>query len=183
MGKITAIAILSMFIMLTLTASASALPVQYMTYSKPLKKMYKQNEDLVIVGTIFNNRSTPLKVLSFNAYVESPRVRGRNSTTVYANVTKDINLMVETNHSLTSYIDISLKNFLPDKYNVTAYFVFQYLGEDIQKAYVIEDAQIRVKPYVEIPPIVMIILMIMLGIVIVFIGYGLTGIFTKKKKG
>ncbi|MGQ4891869.1 MAG: hypothetical protein ACP6IP_05180 [Candidatus Njordarchaeia archaeon] len=181
MAKVAATTILLLFITLTFVASASALPAQYLTYSKPLKKVYKQNEELMIVGTIFNNRSLPIKVLSFNAIVESPDIRGRNAT-IYANVSKEVNLIIEVNHSLTSYIDIPLKNFLPDKYNVTAYFVFRYLGEEIQKAYVIEDVQIRVKPYVEIPPIVMIILMIMLGIVIVFIGYGLTGIFTKKKK-
>ncbi len=171
----------ALLILIMIPIATPLLSLDYYVTAGPLKDTYKQNEELEVVGLIFNNRSLPMIVISFNVIVESAQITGRNAT-IYANITKDINIQIGKSESFTGVIRISLRNFLPDKYNITAFFRYRWLGEELRKDYVIEDAQIRVKPYVEIPPIVMVILAIMIGILIVFVGYGLAGILTRRRK-
>ena len=154
---------------------------RYITNASGLKNEYRQNETLEVVGVIFNNDSTVMQVLSFNVIVKAAVVHGGGNATVYVNITKDINQDIEQHQAYTAFVKIPLKNLLPDSYNVTAFFKIKYYGEDEETVYVIENTQIRVRPYIEIPPFAMVVLMLMIGVIIVFIGYGIAGRFSKKK--
>jgi len=167
--------------MLFFLISTPVFAADYITYGESIKDTYKQNEKLEIVGVIFNNKTVTLEVISFNVIIVISELRGRNATVV-ANVTKELNRNLDVNQSLTAHITIDLRNFLPDKYNITAFFVIRFSGGSEEEAYVFKDKVIRVKPYIEIPPAVMLVLAITVGIIIVFVGYGIAGKFMGRKK-
>ena len=180
--KLLLVSLNALLLMLVLTlVLPSVYSADYVAFSKNLKSEYRQNEYLEIIGVIYNNRSDPLTVKSFNVIIVISELRGRNKTVV-ANITKEIDRIIKKGQSLTAYISINLRNFLPDKYNVSAFFVIQYSGFKEETIYVLEDFTIRVKPYVEIPPAVTLVLALSIGIIIIFVGYGIAGRFLERKR-
>lgn len=171
-------------ILIVFIATPSLLSVKsdrYITGALPLKSEYKQNENLEVIGVIMNNDTAIMQVQTFNVLVTSSTARPNRNATVYVNITIDVYRDLEGNESYTAYVKVPLQNLLPDTYNVTAFFKIKYYGEETEDVYVIENAQIKIRPYIEIPPAAMVVLVIMIGIIIIYIGYGIAGRFSKKK--
>ncbi len=150
------------------------------TSVKPLKESYRQDEDLIILAVIRNNRSTAtLKLKEFNVTIMRYEAGGRRQT-LFFTITIDLDdYAIEGNASYTVFIRIPLRNFPPGKYNVTAFFRVYYRPELYFEVYAIKGHDIRVLPSLEIPPSALLVIGIMMSIIIIYIGYGITGRFKK----
>ena len=174
---------LAVFVLISIVASfvSGVSSARYILSSAELKDVYYQNEKLEIITVILNNDSTLLELRNLNIIVESAKIIGKNST-IFVNITVPINVSLERNESFTIYYKLSLRSLVPDKYNLTVFLELRYFAEPIKKVTVIKDWKFQVKPYVEIPPAAIIILLIMIGVIIVFIGYGIAGRIGRKKR-
>jgi len=175
---------IAVFLLILVVASStlSSLSAARYIISKPkLKSVYYQNEEIEIIAPIMNNDTSELELRSFRILVESAKITGRNAT-VYINMTIKINKTLNNRESYTIYYKLSLRSLLPDKYNLTVTLEMRYFGETVQEVPLIEDWKFQVKPYIEVPPAAMVVLLIMIGVIILFIGYGIAGRIGRKKK-
>jgi len=175
--------ILTVFIFISIISSfvSGVASSRYILSSAELKDVYYQNEELEIITVVLNNDSTLLELRNLRIIVESAKIIGKNST-IFINITVPINVSLERNESHTIYYKLSLRSLVPDTYNLTVFLELRYFAEPIKKVTVIKDWKFQVKPYIEIPPAAIIVLLIMIGVIIVFIGYGIAGRIGRKKR-
>lgn len=139
------------------------------THSK-LKDKYRQDEEIAFHTTIFNNASKDLNLTTLHFFLTEKREKGQTPAPE-RNITKNTSYTLAINKSQTVTLSISLSDVSPATYNVTSYFEDK-LGV---KFYVVKDREITVRSALQIPAIVWALIGISIAILLMFIGYYLSG--------
>ncbi len=167
-----------LFGLLVIALVLSPLPLHatdIITESNSISDKYRQNEQIEIYATIINNRTDTLTVKHFNVTIIYAKAVARQ-VRVAKSIIKDLgNVKLNYHEALSVHVVIPLKTLPPDTYNLTASFLYYYDVGDEKRAFVIVNAKFQLLPFIEIPPAVIFVGIIMSAIIIVYVGYGLAG--------
>ncbi len=171
---------LALLILITVPPALNMINVKGETVAaQALESSYKQDQLMHVVATMVNNESFAFNIIAFHVAFypsKSPRTEVKPLLTI----NKTLSYNLEPGKGLTVELWISLSSFAPGEYNVSAYFrILIFTEEDTVNVF--EHVKIRILPSIEIPPSVFVIIAIMSGIIIIFVGYGLAKRFSRKK--
>ncbi|MHA1615830.1 MAG: hypothetical protein ACTSX9_00725 [Candidatus Njordarchaeales archaeon] len=150
------------------------------TFSNKLKDIYRQNEELHVIVVVRNDKQgATLRLDKFNLTIFRFEAGGERQTKFTVIIRELYGYALEGNASYTLSVKISLKNFPPGRYNITAYFEAYYFPGRYFEVYAIKSHEFQVLPSLEIPPAVLLVMGIMSGIILIYIGYGIAGRFKR----
>jgi len=169
------IIIVSVLIMSLFLSPVPLRAVDIITKSTSIDKTYRQNDQIELYATIINNKTDILTVENFNVTIIYAKAIAKQ-VRVAKRIIKDLgNIKLDYHESLSVHVIIPLKDLPPDTYNLTASFLYRYGVGESRRIFVILNAKFQLLPFIEIPPTVIFVAMVMSAIIIIYIGYGLAG--------
>lgn len=141
-----------------------------LTTHSELKNTYRQNENLTVTASFFNNRTQGTDNIT-SLWLLLTRKLEQRTPAPEKKASKNFSYIVSPNHSQTVHIEVSLRDVPPATYNVTSYF------EDSEgsKYYLMEGKEVKVRSSLNIPPIAYALVGIMIAVILVFVGYYFSG--------
>lgn len=178
----SAIVITSLLAITLLLAPLSVNATDIITKSTHVNKSYRQNEQIEIYATIINNKTETLTIRNFNVTIIYSKAVGGH-VRVAKKIIKDLgDIKLNYHEALSVHLTVQLKDLPPDTYNLTASFLYYFETGAEERAFVILNAKFQLLPFIEIPPAVIFVAIIMSAIIIVYIGYGLAGRISRFKR-
>ncbi len=170
--RITITVLLSALLIISPIASYGA---DIIADATTIKEKYRQNEEIEIMASILNNDTRPLTLVRFNVTIVYAKKMG-GEVRLAKMIIRDLEkYQLQYRESYTVHVTISLSDLPPDKYNLTAMFICYYEPLHERKLVVLKDQQFQLLPSIEIPPTVIFVAVIMVAIIVIYIGYGISG--------
>ncbi len=173
---------ISLLIIALYMSPAQLQAVDVVTKATDINKTYRQNDQIDLYATIINNKTDTLTVENFNVTIIYAKAIAKQ-VRVAKKIIKNLgNVKLNYHESLSVHIVIPLRDLPPDTYNLTASFTYRYGVEESRRIFVILNAKFQLLPFIEIPPIVIFVAVVMSAIIIIYIGYGLAGRVSRFRK-